>query len=56
MTPAEQLEWTHVRETRLGSLCETGHPTPEQIKIADEEADYYIRRLREFAEEPKLNL
>lgn len=56
MTPAEQLEWTHVRETRLGSLCEAGNPTPEQIKIAEEEADYYIRRLREVEKDPELKL
>lgn len=32
-------EWEHVRQTRLGIMCEDRQPTPEQECIAHEEAD-----------------
>ncbi len=38
-TQAElKREFDHLVETRLGVLCGTADPTPEQQKIADDEA------------------
>jgi hypothetical protein len=46
LTPSELLvEWNHIRSTRLGILCEDREPTPEQIHIAEAEADEHVRRL-----------
>lgn len=39
------LEYTVAYETRLGNLCGAGKPTPEQERIAHEEADAHIKEL-----------
>lgn len=46
MTTTELLlEYSVIYETRLGSLCGAGKPTPEQERIAHEEADAHIKEL-----------
>lgn len=46
MTTVELLlEYSVCYETRLGSLCGTGQPTPEQERMAQEEADAYVKAL-----------
>lgn len=38
MTTEEQTEWNYLYEERLGILCGSLSPTPEQKKIASDEA------------------
>lgn len=40
-------EWHYRYEERLGILCGTAEPTPEQDKIASDEADAAVKALRE---------
>jgi len=40
-------EWRVIYETRLGILCGTATPTPEQEALARAESDDAVRRLRE---------
>ena len=40
-------EWLYRYEERLGILCGTADPTPEQIKIAEDEADDCVRLLKD---------
>lgn len=45
LTPDEiRREWMVVKETRLGNLCGAGEPTPEQLAIAEAEADEWRKR------------
>ena len=39
-------EWRVIYETRLGILCGSATPTPEQEALARAEADDAVRRLR----------
>lgn len=51
MTLAEMTaEWEFRKQERLGILCVDGTPTLEQIKLAEGDAD---RWLREFAAQEK---
>jgi hypothetical protein len=34
-------DWKHIFDTRIGILCGTDDPTPEQMQIASDEADEY---------------
>lgn len=46
MTQAEQTqEWTYRYTERLGLLCADDKPTPEQVAIAESEADAAIAKL-----------
>jgi len=40
-------EWRYRREERIGILCGSATPTPEQEALARAEADEAVRRLRE---------
>lgn len=44
----EELDIEHAYRVseRLGILCGAGEPTPEQLEIAEREADEAIERLR----------
>ena len=39
-------EWQVEYLTRIGNLCGTGTPTPEQEKISSDEADEHIAKLK----------
>lgn len=39
-------EWSHRYATRLGCLCGAAEPTPEQKRIASDEADAAIEELK----------
>lgn len=45
-------EWNYRRAERIAILCPEGDPTPEQIKMAETEADEAIRRLKDDEECP----
>jgi len=42
-----QAEWEYRRQERLGLLCGTDTPTPEQELVARTEADAAVRVLKE---------
>lgn len=50
-TADEWGEWDYRKQERLGILCGAGEPTAEQIKMAEDEADECIRKMRE-SEQP----
>lgn len=39
-------EWEYILKERLGMLCEDREATPEQIKLAMQEADEHIKKLK----------
>lgn len=43
-----QYEWSVVYETRLGLLCGSDTPTPEQEAMAKAESDKAIEELKEL--------
>jgi hypothetical protein len=45
-------EWRYRYEERLGILCGSDKPTPEQIKMASDEADHHVAALRREREQP----
>lgn len=45
-------EWKYRRDERISILCPVGDPTPEQIRMAEAEADETIRVLNR-REDPK---
>ena len=48
MTPSElAVEFEYRKQERLGILCGEATPTPEQIKLATDEARADIQRLKE---------
>lgn len=46
LTPDEQKEWDYIKTERLGFLCGTEKPSPEQVEIAEDEANEHIKQLR----------
>lgn len=49
MNDAElEAERIHLIETRLGILCGTDDPTPEQLDLARKEANEAVERLKEL--------
>ena len=44
MTFAQEREWHYLVEERLGILCGTGQPTPEQVAMAEAEATAWVER------------
>ena len=38
-----QAEWQYRLDERLGILCGSNTPTPEQMKIATDEADQWLK-------------
>lgn len=48
MTPDENIEWQYIVGERLGNLTEGRRPiTPDDLKLAQEEADNWIKMLRQ---------
>ena len=48
-TPAElAAEFEYLRQERLGILCGDAEPTPEQNKIATEEAREAVKKLKAY--------
>lgn len=46
MTREEQREWAYLKEERLGILCADHRPTPEQVAIAEAEANQWLKEQR----------
>lgn len=50
-TPAElAVEFEYRKQERLGILCGESTPTPEQIKIATDEARAVVQKLKKTGE------
>lgn len=48
MTHDENIEWQYIVSERLGNLTEGKRPiTPDDLKLAQEEADNWIKMLRQ---------
>lgn len=45
MTYDQQTEWNYLYHERIAILCGTNEPTPEQDRIARDEADAAIKRM-----------
>lgn len=43
----ESPEWQYRYDERIGILCGTNQPTPQQVDLAKREADEAIRKLNE---------
>ena len=45
LSPEAMDEWLYRKSERLGILCGAADPTPEQIEIAEREADAAVKEL-----------
>ena len=55
LTDGEHTGWGYRYQERLGSLCETKEPTPEQMALAAKEANEAILALRALIAVVNLN-
>ena len=47
MTTDQQTDWNYLYHERIGIMCGTGEPTPEQERYARESADEQIKQQTE---------